>query len=167
MNSEQIISSLKGSAFLLFGIVAYILKSITALTMILIILMILDYVTGLLAAKSSENNEEKISSKKGIEGIKKKVGYLSLFLISVLLDYTLMQVTGIKALTINGIGYGMFSLAVTLFLMSNEFISIVENLGRIGVPIPNFLVNAFKELKDKSEKIVEDNYNSGGDYSEK
>lgn len=153
-NSEMIVKGTKGLSALAFGVFAFIYKSVTALMFILVILMITDFVTGLLAAAGSDKKEDQIHSKRCIAGIKKKVGYIILLLIAILLDYTLMQVANINFLSINNIAYGIFSLAVTIFLMSNEFISIVENLGRMGVPVPQFLVKAFKELKDKSETIA-------------
>lgn len=160
MNSSLIVKGAKGMVWLITGVFTYIYKSITGLMFVLFLFMIVDYVTGVLAAANNQSKEEKLNSRKGINGIKKKVGYLILLLCAILLDFTLSQIANVNFLFINNIAYGVFSLAVTIFLMGNEAISILENLGKIGVPIPEFLVKAFKDLKEKSEDIAGQTTNS-------
>ena len=51
---------------------------------------------------------------------------------------------------------GTFGIATTIWLIGNEGISITENLGVIGVPLPPFLTQAFRKLKNKDNKKKED-----------
>jgi len=51
----------------------------------------------------------------------------------------------------------MFGIATTLWLIGTEGMSIIENLGVIGVPIPKFLKPAFSKLKNQAEE-------AGGEY---
>ncbi|HCA04976.1 MAG TPA: hypothetical protein DEO32_03650 [Ruminococcaceae bacterium] len=83
-------------------------------------------------------------------GIIKKVGYLALVGVGVVVDYLLTS-----ALAQIGIKSGMpniFGLMVIIWLIINELISILENLGEIGVPMPPFLVSAIKTLKGKVDE---------------
>ena len=48
-----------------------------------------------------------------------------------------------------------FGLLVTIWLIINELISILENLGSIGVPLPKFLFAVIKRLKNHTECVVE------------
>ena len=95
--------------------------------------MCVDYISGLIAAKKEEN----ISSKKGIHGIYKKVGMLLCVVIANLVD----MVTGAD----------IVRTAIILFLIGNEGISVLENLGRLGVPIPQKLLDVLIQLKGNGE----------------
>ena len=44
---------------------------------------------------------------------------------------------------------------ITVWLIINELISILENLGELDVPLPGFLVNIIKTLKNKVEEQAE------------
>ena len=113
---------------------------------VLMAVMIIDYFTGMVSAK----REGKLSSRVGVLGIIKKVGYLALVGVGVVVDYLLTS-----ALAQIGIKSGMpniFGLMVIIWLIINELISILENLGEIGVPMPPFLVSAIKTLKGKVDE---------------
>ena len=45
-----------------------------------------------------------------------------------------------------------FGMIITVWLIINELISILENLGEMGVPLPGFLVGMIKTLKGKVEE---------------
>ena len=124
-----------------FGIVAVPIT-------VLVVAMTIDYGTGMAAAwKQSE-----LSSKRGIIGIVKKIGYLALVCVGMLVDWLIY--CGLQAVNVN-IGYTFFfGVLVTIWLIINELISILENLGTIGVPLPKFLLTIVKKLKVTAENVV-------------
>ena len=131
-----------------FAGLLYYLGIVSIPIIMLICAMIIDYITGMLAA--SYNSE--LSSKKGIKGIVKKVGYLALVLASMIIDWLISQ--GLQQININLHYSVFFAVLVAVWLIINELISVLENLSRIGVPIPNFmkkLINRLKTTVDESE----------------
>ena len=110
---------------------------------VLIAVMIVDYFTGMASAKVTGE----LNSRIGIVGIIKKVGYLALIAVGMVVDYIIGSAlinVGVEAQQ----SY-WFGMIITIWLIINELISILENLGEIGVPLPEFLVNAVKSLKNK------------------
>ncbi len=113
---------------------------------VLMVMMIIDYLSGMSAAWS----EGTLSSKVGAKGIVKKVGYMALIAVAMGVDYLIYS--GIVAANIE-VGYNMwFGLLVAVWLIINEMISILENLGRLGVPIPEFLKKIIGRLKTSAER---------------
>ena len=114
---------------------------------VLIALMVADYITGVLVAavwhKSSKSNSGTLNSVAGFKGILKKCAILLLVWIGVLLD--------------QAIGSAYARTAVVLFFVGNEGISLLEDLGLMGVPFPAFLQRALEALRDKGDK--------GGEHS--
>ena len=109
---------------------------------ILIVVMIIDYATGMTSAwKSGE-----LESKTGLIGILKKVSYLVLVAVGGVVDYLICS-----GLATAGFDFGVTyccGLIVCVWLIINELISILENLSELGTPIPKFLVNIVHRLKD-------------------
>lgn len=111
----------------------------------LLIIICLDYFTGVIDAY--KHNE--ISSKKGFEGFLKKCGYIVIIILANLVD-VLMNLNG------------TLRTLVIYFFIANDGISILENLGNIGVPLPKKLYTVLKELKEedlketKEIKIIKD-----------
>ena len=105
-------------------------------------LMIADYVTGVAVAaiwhKSGKTESGTLSSVAGFKGLVKKVAILLMVWIAVLLD---------KALSTNYV-----RMMVILFFIGNEGISLLENLGLMGVPFPDFLMKMLEALRDKGDK---------------
>ena len=113
---------------------------------VLMVMMIIDYLSGMAAAWVQNT----LSSKIGAKGIVKKVGYMALIVVAMGVDYLIY--TGIAAADIP-LGYKMwFGLLVAVWLIINEMISILENLSRLGVPIPEFLTKIIKRLKTSAER---------------
>ena len=116
---------------------------------VLIIMMVIDYISGMSAAW----REGTLSSKKGIDGIVKKVGYMALVAVAMGVDYLIF--TGFSAVGVS-VGFDMlFGILVAVWLIINEMISILENLSRLGVPIPAFLTKVVKRLKISAEGKAE------------
>lgn len=152
-NSYEIIQTTKGVLTMITGLLAFMVEAITELVVALVVLMFLDYITGMVSGFL----DKKWNSKTGINGAAKKVGFVLLVLIAVLTDYVILHLGKQLGITL---GFtGIFTLAVTCWLISTELLSITENLGSIGVPIPSFLRNAFTALRETSEKIGEEKVN--------
>ena len=112
---------------------------------VLMVMMVLDYLSGMAAAWMQNN----LSSKIGAKGIIKKVGYMGLIVVAMGADYLIYS--GIIAANID-INYNMwFGLLVAVWLIINEMISILENLSKLGVPIPDFMTRLIKRLKSAAD----------------
>ena len=109
---------------------------------VLVALMVADYLTGVLVAavwhKSNKSSSGTLNSVAGFKGILKKCAILLLVWIGVLLD--------------NATGANYIRTAVVLFFIGNEGISLLENLGLMGVPFPAFLKRALEALRDQGDK---------------
>ena len=146
----------------LSGILAYIsakLGILSTVLMLLGIMMVVDYVTGMVASKKEAldhpgDSAYGWSSKKGAKGIIKKVGYLCVIAVAMVVDYVIVNVAGT-------LGYEMpvtavFGLAVAFWYLLNELLSITENAGRMGAPVPKKLTQCIAVLKDKLEMDEEE-----------
>lgn len=112
---------------------------------VLAIMMILDYITGMTAAWKQKT----LNSKKGVEGIIKKIGYMVLVAVAMGVDFLVMS--GLRSFDITIQIDMIFGLLVPIWLIINEMISILENLSIIDVPIPDFLKKIIKKLKITAE----------------
>ena len=112
----------------------------------LIAFMVVDYITGLVVAfvfhKSTKTKNGGASSLAGFKGIIKKMCILLLVGLAPKLDY-IMGVDHIRALSI-------------LFFIGNEGLSVLENVGLMGVPYPEFLKKALEAIKDNGNRGAED-----------
>lgn len=116
---------------------------------VLLIAMIIDYVTGMISAW----HKAKLSSKKGISGIIKKVGYLVLVIVGMVVDWSVMY--WLASFGAGEVYQFSFGALVAFWLTMNELISILENLEALKVPIPKFLTKVVKRLKVTAEKAAE------------
>ena len=106
----------------------------------LIVFVVVDYVTGFFAAVAEKN----LSSEVGFRGIAKKVVIFLLVGVANLID-------------VNVLGQGaVIRTAVIFFYLSNEGVSILENSGRLGLPIPKKLRQILEQLKDEDEDELTD-----------
>lgn len=107
---------------------------------------VIDYVTGLVAAKYRQDG---ISSYKSIRGIFKKVGMWLLIVVGSFMDILIQY-----AVECMGLGITIpfvVSTIVAVWLVVNEIISILENLIDIGVKMPPFLMPIVKYIKKQVE----------------
>ena len=115
------------------GWLGYFLGGMDGLMIALIVLMTLDYVSGVMCAII----DKKLSSAVGFKGICKKVFILML-----------VGVAHISDLHVVGTGSALRG-AVICFYMSNEGLSLLENAAHIGLPIPDKLRDILSQLHDK------------------
>ena len=114
--------------------------------------MVLDYITGMLASKNEaidhpEDPKYGWSSKKGAKGIIKKVGYVCVIAVAMVVDFVIMKVAGQLGFEIPASAF--FGLLVTVWYLLNELLSIIENAGRMGANVPEWLRNYISVLKNK------------------
>ncbi len=117
---------------------------------IMTVLMIVDYVTGM--TKAYINQE--LSSRTGIKGVLKKVGYFCIVLCAMVLDY-LIKTTLFSAGIVLPENFTI-AILVILWLIVNEIISILENLAVMGVHMPEWLIRLVKKLKVVADKKGDD-----------
>lgn len=94
------------------------------------------------------------SSKKGVLGIFKKVGYVFTIFVALCIDYLIYEFAQELGILYESRTY--FGLLVAIWFIINESISILENAGRMGVELPEFLKKTLcdmkKDVNDKNEK---------------
>ena len=123
------------------GWLGYFLGGYEGLLYALIVFMVMDYITGVMCAVS----DKKLSSEVGFKGICRKVLILMLVGIANLLD---VQVIGTGA---------VLRTAVIFFYLSNEGVSLLENVAHLGLPIPEKLKAILAQLHDRAESDGDDN----------
>ena len=137
------------------AVVAWLLARMGLLFYVICILagaMVLDYLTGMLAAKREaiehpDDPNYGWNSKKGAEGIIKKVGYLCIIAVAMIVDYVIQSVAAQIGLAVQVKAF--FGLLVAVWYVLNELLSIVENAGRMGAPVPEWLARYIAVLKTK------------------
>lgn len=100
----------------------------------LLVCIILDFMSGVVKAYITKD----LCSSIGFKGILKKVSILIIVMLSVLID----RVTGES---------GAIRTLVIYYFVANEGLSIIENLGEAGVPIPAIIKDSLKALRKESK----------------
>lgn len=98
----------------------------------LIAMIIIDYLTGVAAAVINRE----LSSQSGLYGILKKMMFFAVVAVAQIADRTVAADGVMRNLVIG-------------FLLGNEGISVLENCGRCGLPIPERLMQVLDQLKNK------------------
>ena len=118
------------------GWIGWFLGGADGMLMALLVLMALDYISGVMCAIE----DKKLSSAIGFKGIAKKVLILMLVGVANILD-------------VNVVGGGaILRGAVICFYLSNEGLSLLENAAYLGLPVPDNLKSFLAQLHDRSEK---------------
>lgn len=140
-----------------------LLSSLLGVLYVPVLLMIacniIDYITGLMAAKNRPGGG--ISSYRSIKGIQKKICMWLLVVVGAILDQLLKY-----AATTAGINLPITFLVaciVAIWIICNEVISILENIVDIGVDIPSFLMPIVKHIKSQAEQIGNSATDKGND----
>ena len=114
--------------------IVYLLGGIDVALQSLLIVIVIDYLTGI--ASAIYNKE--LSSKMGFKGIIKKFSYLLVVALSVVIDNLLGQSGLIRSLVI-------------YFFVANDGLSIVENMAEMNIKLPKKLIDALEQIKKKGE----------------
>ena len=120
---------------------------------VLVFVMAVDYLTGMISAWINAE----LSSKKGLLGIVKKICYLFAVAAAMGIDWLIYSGMGQIGISIDSTIF--FGLLVTIWFIINEIISILENLVKIGIPVPKFLMAVIKRLKNTTENQFESDVN--------
>lgn len=112
--------------------VGYLFGGWSAILGVLLVFVILDYVTGVAAAAAAGE----LISKKGLIGIARKVFIFAMVAVGHLIDGVLGDAH-------------LFRDTIAFFYLANELLSIIENGGRLGAPIPPVIRKAVEVLKGK------------------
>ena len=130
-----------GSIALIFGTIATALGGSDQMLITLIWFMVADYGTGLITAGifkvSPKSKTGALESRASLKGLFRKGGILLMVFIAVQLD----KVTGME----------LIRNAVVTGFIASEGISIIENLGLMGLPMPAIIVKALDTLKQKAD----------------
>ena len=116
-------------------VLSFLFGDMEGLMVALIALIILDYISGVIAAAV----EKRLSSEVGAKGIAKKIFMLLIVALANIVDINVIgDVHVLKTVTV-------------VFYICNECISLIENAGRIGVPVPKKLLDVLEQLRDKDK----------------
>ena len=136
------------------GAISSVLSSMLGILYIPVLLLvtcnIVDYTTGLIAAKYRDDGT--ISSYKSFRGIFKKISMWMLVVVGVVVDQLLKYTTDTIGLKFPF--HFLIACIVAVWLICNELISILENIKDAGVNIPAFLLPLVKNIKSQTETSV-------------
>lgn len=113
----------------------YLLGGVDVALQCLLIMIILDYISGIASAIYNKNLDSKI----GLKGILKKFMYLVIVCVSVIID----KIVG---------NTGVVRTIVIYFFVANDGLSIIENMGKMGIPLPKKLIDTLNQLKNKGDE---------------
>lgn len=117
------------------GWLGYFLGGCDGLLIALLLFVITDYITGVMCAIA----DKKLSSAVGFKGICRKV-----------LIFLLVGIANILDVQVIGTG-SVLRTAVIFFYISNEGVSLLENAGHLGLPIPEKIKSVLEQLHDRAE----------------
>ena len=116
------------------GLAGFLFGELDGLMIALIVFIILDYITGVLAAAKSK----RLNSAVGFRGIAKKI---VIFVIVAVANVLETQVFKTNSAVLRSMVIG--------FYLANEGLSITENAGKLGLPLPKKLKDVLEQLRDK------------------
>lgn len=120
---------------LIGGLVGRLVGEVDGILYALLVFMVIDYVTGVFAAVV----ERQVSSSLGFRGIFKKIALLGLVTVGHLIDTAIIKQGG------------AIRTMVIFFYLSNEGLSILENIVRIGLPVPEKLQTILKQINERGD----------------
>lgn len=119
------------ASIVLTGLV-YLLGGFDIALQSLLIVVIIDYLTGIASAVYNKQ----LSSKVGFIGILKKFSYFLVIALAVVIDHLTGQ-------------HGIIRTLVIYFFVANDGLSIIENLAEMNVKLPQKLIDVLEQLKNK------------------
>lgn len=123
------------------GLLTLMFGEWSALLTILVALVAIDFVTGMTAASLDGGLKSKI----GMIGIARKVFIFAMVAVAHLIDLLLVE-SGFESTE-------LVMTMVIVFYAVNEILSITENAGRIGLPVPEQIKNAIEILKGSNKGV--------------
>lgn len=133
---DNMVDVLRIAAAGIGGIATYIWGPWDALIIALVAMVVIDYITGVIKAAV----QGKLSSAVGFRGLLKKVAIFLLVAVGVMVDRVIPATNeAVRS-------------AVIFFYIANEGLSILENAGELGLPLPAALKKSLEKMRDKEEK---------------
>lgn len=129
-------AKIQAAATFMGGWLGFVMGGMDGLMIALVVFMVLDYITGVMCAVI----DRKLSSAVGFRGIFKK-----------LLIIMLVGVANVVDVHVIGTGSALRGAVVCEFLC-NEGLSLLENVGHIGLPVPERLKQVLEQLHDREKK---------------
>ncbi|WP_281075809.1 phage holin family protein [Catenibacterium sp. co_0103] len=129
-NGIQIVFTMIG------GWLGYFLGGHDGLLIALVMFVVMDYISGVMCAIA----DKMLSSEVGFKGICRKV-----------LIFVLVGIANILDVQVIGTG-SVLRTAIIFFYISNEGISLLENAGYLGLPIPEKIKTVLERLHDRAER---------------
>lgn len=124
---------------------SYFIGGVDTMFIVLCVFLLVDYISGVIVAvvfkNSTKTETGKLNSSVSFKGLCKKFFVIVLIGVAHLLDITL--------------GTNFIRGGVIMAFISNETISIIENAGLMGIPIPAVLRKAIDILQEKEEESYE------------
>lgn len=130
---DNMVDVLRIAAAGIGGIATYMWGPWDALIIALVAMVAIDYITGIIKAAV----QGKLSSLVGFKGLLKKVAIFLLVAVGVMVD-KIIPATNEAVRS-----------AVIFFYIANEGLSILENAGELGLPLPAALKKSLEKMKDK------------------
>ena len=116
------------------GIISFLFGGWTQLMTVLVIFIVIDFLSGVALA----GKEGRAASRNLWFGVTRKIGTLAIVTAAHMLDTTIGEAHLIRD-------------AAIFFYLAGELLSLIENIGRLGVPIPPVIQRAVEVLRGKSE----------------
>ena len=147
---EQKSNTLYNVSSILIGFFAFMYNYVGELLLLIPISLMLDYLLGITAHIYAGG---KFDKEIGIWGFIRKACYSVVILGAFVVDYLIYWLSMKMGLDINI--RGVFVVAVSIYLISTEWISIFKHLNTLKVPIPKFLTKAFVKVVKETGEIAE------------
>ncbi len=137
---------IKGTATAVFSFLSSLLGILALPVCLMVACNVIDYITGLWAAKYRKQD---INSYIGLRGIVKKVCMWLLVIVGAIVDQVLLYSAETVGITLPFTF--LVACVVAIWIVCNEIISILENIADIGVELPPFLEKIVRLLKNQVE----------------
>lgn len=149
----MLMNELKLKATIVLSAIYNALGVLAIPTASLLVLNIIDYITGFKAAPNRDQESARpIKSYKSVRGIYKKVSMYLLIIVGCILDK--LVGTSVVCLGID-VHFSLFAITIACWLCLNEVISILENMEDAEMEIPPFLMPMLKKIKKQINEIGE------------
>jgi toxin secretion/phage lysis holin len=126
-----------------FATISYLMGGVDKLLTCLALLMVIDYITGLMCGFVEKN----ISSQRSYRGVAKKIAMLLFVIVANQVDI------------IFGHTQGELRNYILMILIATEGISLTENFAKLGLPVPSFFANALETIKNKAGGVTQNDSN--------
>ena len=137
---ENILNWIKGAAAAIGGIAAYIWGGWDPLIIVLVAMVSIDYITGVINAGLQHG----LSSQVGFKGLLKKIVIFMIVAVGTLIDRIIPATNA------------AVRMAVCMYYIANEGLSILKNAAEMGLPLPSALKRVLGQIRREDESAAAD-----------